>query len=135
MGYLDASDFLSIYTGAYGDQIYRLRTEMIWAGIYGLPLGLLGFVIPFRTISRDHLFWRFYVSPFAGGALGWGTLALFLSELAFSIPFGGFAFVMGFVTFFVGSVFNRLCPDSSSTGAPDSTTSQRTPTRYTHGVD
>ena len=135
LGYLAGCGFLSIFAVIHGNQILQFRTEMIWAGIYGFPLGFLGFVVPFRLISSDHRFWRFYISPIAGGVLGWLSLAILLSELAFSVPFGGFAAVMGFVTFFVGSVFNRLYLHSSPAEASSCTTSQRTPTRYTHGVD
>ena len=106
-GYIVACVYLSFFATFGGHKVSEFWISIFWAGLYGFPLGFFAFVFFFRCISSSSTFWRFYIAPFVGGAVGWTILMVWLSELALTIQFGGFAFMMGFTTFFFGAVFHN----------------------------
>jgi hypothetical protein len=105
-GYLAACGFFFVQVEDLGKSPFRV--ELLWAAIYGFPFGFLFFFPCFNRISNESFFWRIYIAPIVGAVVGWASLALFLSELAMSFVYGGFACVMGFTTFFLGAIFHNL---------------------------
>ncbi len=133
-GYLVACIFLFMFALINGNQVSQFWIEMLWTGFYGLPLGFLTFVFFFRFVSSSSAFWRFYLAPFFGGAIGWSTLMLLFRELGMSIPYGGFAFVMGFTTFLLGAVFHNQHRRSRTMGITGHNTAAQTTASPSSGL-
>ncbi|MDF1740465.1 MAG: hypothetical protein P1U86_14995 [Verrucomicrobiales bacterium] len=107
VGYLVAAVFLTVALAILGAPFGReYFLTLVWTGIYGFFIGFLVFAPLFRLIPGHSLFWRYSIAALFGGSIAYGVIYFFLTELAMTIVFGGFAVVMGFFTFLAGSIFH-----------------------------
>ena len=122
IGFLFAAVFLTLAFLVQGAPLkggyFRI---LVWAGVYGFPIGFLVFAPSFRLIPGHSLFWRYSIGALFGGSVAFGILYFLLPELAMTFVFGAVAIIMGFFTFLTGSIlhYRELTRDArEDTGRP-----------------